>query len=171
VRELIGDRGEWLRRRESTLNFAKAGETPGGTRSTEASVTCLSAVGNQATIGFTGVGGNIQLMPDWVAGLIRVVDGGPPASSLDTWQIVILASESTLSRHIPLPGPTDCSALPSTFVPPPLLNNIGDLVVIDTQPLPATKEQCKNGGWRNYGTTFKNQGQCVAFVQRGPRPD
>jgi hypothetical protein len=35
--------------------------------------------------------------------------------------------------------------------------------------LPTSKDQCKNGGWRNYGTTFKNQGQCVAFVQRGPR--
>ena len=34
--------------------------------------------------------------------------------------------------------------------------------------LPTTKEECKNGGWRNYGTTFKDQGQCVAFVQRGP---
>ena len=23
-------------------------------------------------------------------------------------------------------------------------------------------DQCKNGGWRNYG--IKNQGQCIAFV-------
>jgi hypothetical protein len=33
--------------------------------------------------------------------------------------------------------------------------------------LSAAKEQCKNGGWRNYGTTFKNQGQCVSFVATG----
>jgi probable HAF family extracellular repeat protein len=31
---------------------------------------------------------------------------------------------------------------------------------------PATrKEQCKNGGWRNFG--FKNQGQCIQFVNTG----
>jgi hypothetical protein len=38
-----------------------------------------------------------------------------------------------------------------------------------TPLVPAAKDQCKNGGWRNYGTTFTNQGQCVAFVARGPR--
>ena len=26
------------------------------------------------------------------------------------------------------------------------------------------KDQCKKGGWKNYGTTFKNQGDCVSFV-------
>jgi len=25
-------------------------------------------------------------------------------------------------------------------------------------------------GWKTYGDTFKNQGECVAFVQRGPKP-
>ena len=28
---------------------------------------------------------------------------------------------------------------------------------------PASKEECKKGGWRNF-PRFKNQGQCVAFV-------
>jgi len=34
---------------------------------------------------------------------------------------------------------------------------------------PQTKEECKNGGWRNFGPPagpFKNQGQCVSFVER-----
>jgi hypothetical protein len=35
-------------------------------------------------------------------------------------------------------------------------------------PAPRSNEQCKNGGWAQFG--FKNQGQCVAFVQRGPKP-
>jgi DNA-binding beta-propeller fold protein YncE len=30
---------------------------------------------------------------------------------------------------------------------------------------PTSMEQCKNGGWRDY-SQFKNQGQCVAFVQQ-----
>jgi hypothetical protein len=47
---------------------------------------------------------------------------------------------------------------------------VGDIVVVDAQPLPTSKDQCKNGGWRDFGETFKNQGQCVAFVQRGPKP-
>jgi hypothetical protein len=31
-------------------------------------------------------------------------------------------------------------------------------------PPPTSKAQCKHGGWRNFGSTFKNQGQCVRFV-------
>ena len=35
---------------------------------------------------------------------------------------------------------------------------------------PTSKEQCKNGGWRNY-PQFKNQGQCVSYVQsQGKKP-
>ena len=30
--------------------------------------------------------------------------------------------------------------------------------------VPTSKDQCKNGGWRNF-TGFKNQGECVAFVE------
>jgi hypothetical protein len=33
-------------------------------------------------------------------------------------------------------------------------------------PLPATKDDCKNGGWESYGV-FKNQGDCVSFVATG----
>jgi hypothetical protein len=34
--------------------------------------------------------------------------------------------------------------------------------------LPATKDECKNGGWRNF-PQFKNQGDCVSFVATGGR--
>jgi len=36
-------------------------------------------------------------------------------------------------------------------------------------PLPTKADQCKKGGWRSYGTTFKNQGDCVSFVATGGR--
>ena len=37
----------------------------------------------------------------------------------------------------------------------------------DQTPLrPSTKDQCKNGGWRNF-PGFKNQGDCVSFVATG----
>jgi hypothetical protein len=32
-------------------------------------------------------------------------------------------------------------------------------------PLPTTKTQCMNGGWKTYG--FMNQGQCISFVNTG----
>jgi hypothetical protein len=32
--------------------------------------------------------------------------------------------------------------------------------------LPTSKDQCRNGGWRDYGI-FKNQGDCVSFVATG----
>jgi uncharacterized repeat protein (TIGR01451 family) len=43
----------------------------------------------------------------------------------------------------------------------------------DPAELPTDKEQCKNGGWKLFydlnGPRFKSQGDCVSFVQRGPR--
>jgi streptogramin lyase len=42
-------------------------------------------------------------------------------------------------------------------------NRIGRI----TPPLPTSKDQCKNGGWRNF-PQFKNEGQCVAFVLHNP---
>jgi hypothetical protein len=37
-------------------------------------------------------------------------------------------------------------------------------------PLPTSKDQCKNGGWKTFGV-FKNQGDCVSFVAtKGKNP-
>ncbi len=36
-------------------------------------------------------------------------------------------------------------------------------VVVSPALVPTTKRQCKSGGWRNF-PRFKNQGQCIAFV-------
>jgi hypothetical protein len=33
--------------------------------------------------------------------------------------------------------------------------------------VPTSKDQCKNGGWRNF-PQFKNQGDCVSFVAENP---
>ncbi len=37
------------------------------------------------------------------------------------------------------------------------------------QLLPTSTADCKHDGWRNFGGMFKNQGQCVSFVERGPK--
>jgi hypothetical protein len=39
----------------------------------------------------------------------------------------------------------------------------GDVAVVDAPALPTSKDQCKNGGWKNF-PGFKNQGECVSFV-------
>jgi hypothetical protein len=35
---------------------------------------------------------------------------------------------------------------------------------VTVAPLPTFRAQCRNGGWKNFGTKFKNHGQCVKFV-------
>lgn len=35
-----------------------------------------------------------------------------------------------------------------------------------TATRPLTKDDCKHGGWMNYGSTFKNQGLCVSAVTK-----
>jgi hypothetical protein len=108
-----------------------------------ATVTCLEVTGNTAIIGFddhaTALGKN----------RIQVVDNSATGSP-DTFA--------------GFDGVTDCSE--ASFVPFPLVH--GDLVVHDALPL-TSKDQCMDGGWRDFtddeGHPFKNQGQCVAFVE------
>jgi hypothetical protein len=55
-------------------------------------------------------------------------------------------------------APTDCS--PFVGLTDTLTN--GRATVVDAAPLPTSKQQCKSGGWAQYG--FANQGQCIKFV-------
>lgn len=46
----------------------------------------------------------------------------------------------------------------------------GDKTIYDFEPAltPSSKEECKKGGWMTFNSpSFKNQGQCVSFVQSG----
>jgi len=51
----------------------------------------------------------------------------------------------------------------------------GDVLGIDNQRTgllpPTNKDQCKNGGWQSLSrtdfTTFKNQGDCIQYVNTG----
>ncbi len=62
-------------------------------------------------------------------------------------------------------SPTDCAPLPMT-VDNTLTLTQGRAVVFDARPLPTSKQQCMSGGWRSFGV-FKNQGECIKFVQHG----
>jgi hypothetical protein len=132
-----------------------SGENPTGTAglrlagfpalAVQGPVTCLTVSGNRAVIGIANTLGTA-----FVAAFLEVTDG-----TTDSLGFLILDQV-----------PTICPATVSSQVP----LQFGSIVVTDAQPLPISKDQCKNGGWRTFGDTFKNQGQCVAFVQHGPKP-
>ncbi len=112
----------------------------------EFGVVCLRVTGNTAVFGANSQG------PEPRSGLFRVVDGSPDTLEAD---------------HLDGPaGPDDC-AKPFTADEGPTVPSSGDFVVTDAQPFPTSKDQCRNGGWRNFGSTFKNQGQCVALRRNG----
>lgn len=158
-----------------------AGENPTGTAEWHAGggfgptwrvdVTCLAVDGKTAVFGFSGRRfGGVVFENRPVAGLARVTDGGGPGSGLDSFEFAQVAGAD---GGPPIPGPTDCSSYPAGFQPlgPTAFNSVGgDIVIIDTPALPISKDQCKDGGWRNFtddeGHPFGTQGLCVAFVEK-----
>lgn len=48
---------------------------------------------------------------------------------------------------------------------------VGTRPLVSAQGVPLTSSSCKNGGWQtlrdNSGEPFKNQGDCVSFVNAG----
>jgi hypothetical protein len=152
-----------------SVTWSQLGLTPGGSPSLTAEATCLSVSGDVAIIGVTGTLVNPALeFGTPIAGLIRVVDGGGPNSAADRFQF---AFQTGTPGGPPLPGPSSCSTFPGTFPTdsaafPAFVNEVGDVVVTDTQPFPTTKDECKHGGWRDF-PDITNQGECVSFVATG----
>ena len=120
-------------------------------------VLCLTVNGNRAVIGIDGSIFNTLPPPGAQGALIEVIDGG--------------AQNDTQGFTPLLSPPTAC---PLTFTTPQDQVLSGDLVVTDSQPpagLPTSKDQCKDGGWQNVkradGSGFKNQGDCIQYVNTG----
>jgi len=57
----------------------------------------------------------------------------------------------------------------STGLPPVFRETFTSTNVGGPPTTPTSKEQCKHGGWKNFGGLFKNQGDCVSFVATGGR--
>jgi hypothetical protein len=72
--------------------------------------------------------------------------------------------------NCPASVPTDFAVfsgvLPPGPITDPFFHGPQDFAVTDAHPLPTSKDQCKNGGWQDFGV-FKNQGDCVSFVATG----
>ena len=128
-------------------------------------VTCLSATGHTAIIGFTGTLTTYDVEGTFpTAGLIRAIDGGGPDSGLDSLEFATITGPKD---GAPIPGPTTCSSYPGSYNQPhgPIVNNEDDLVVSDGPPLPESAADCAGGGWRSYGV-FKNEAGCASFAAR-----
>jgi hypothetical protein len=148
-----------------SVQSGTSGQNPSGTLSVTAfgtltfsgSVTCLSVTGPDRGGGSAGAPttavvtaeGTFAAQSNVIFTFVLVDNGG---GGRDTLAVV-----SQLSI-------TDCS-LPSQVFNLTTLTN-GRAIVFDAPLLPTTKEQCKNGGWLNY-PQFKNQGDCVSFVETG----
>jgi hypothetical protein len=116
---------------------------PAGNIEVVVSVTCLTVEGNRATV--------------------AAVTGFP----LERVVAFLEDNDGTgVDRFLGVSGEiSDCPLTPPAGASlSPILS--GDLTVVDGSPLPTSKDQCKNGGWRNFGV-FKNQGDCVSFVATG----
>jgi hypothetical protein len=115
----------------------------------EGPVTCLSVSGNDAVVGFAP--DPVSIFP---AVLIEVEDNGPPGS--DPPDLVRVSGR--------VGDPSSCAS--PGIERSPVAE--GDVTVIDAPPPPTSKSQCKDGGYERFG--FKNQGECIKFVQAGPKP-
>jgi virginiamycin B lyase len=121
-----------------------------------AAVTCLAVHGNRATIGanfadpLPGPSGSRNA-------LIFLEDNGPAGQ--DRFAVQPLSAST---------APPTCPANPPSGVQlGPGFPGAGGgpdpgVVITDAQPFPASKADCRHGGYRRFG--FRNQGQCIAFV-------
>ncbi len=136
-----------------------SGEDPSGSASVSGpfvppfistQIECLSVSGNTATFVY-------RMAP--TVGLVRVkvtaTDNGPVGDTVGS----MFYDPSTVPACTPITGFEGNGGQPPGFI-------TGQVVIHDAQPLPTSKDQCKNGGWRTYGV-FKNQGDCVSFVATG----
>jgi hypothetical protein len=105
------------------------------------SATCLAVDGNVAVL---NVSIGVPLLPPLLT--LRLTDAQP-----DLLELLVIPGRSA----------TDCS--PPTGPSQPARVVTGDIVVVDTEPLPTAKEQCKDDGWRDFGV-FGNQGECVRLL-------
>ena len=113
-----------------------------------AQVTCLNVTGNRATIGVELL--DVPAAVRWVLWSVEDNDG----AGQDKTGTLLIGQVATV-----------CPANPSIAVSPIFG---GDITVHDAPSFPIAKGQCKNGDWHNF-PAFKNQGQCIAFVEQGPK--
>jgi hypothetical protein len=102
-------------------------------------VTCLAVRGDSATINLRDEVGGFGIVT------VQLFDGQP--DSFDS---------APTGRP-----PADCSPLAPTGAGG--RPSQGDIAIVDAPARPASKDRCRDGGWRALG--FPNQGRCVAAAR------
>jgi hypothetical protein len=138
---------------EFNVHSGPSGENPTGSVRLPASdvparVTCLAVDGSRATVGVDnfdpGLGDAILLVED---------NNGAGSDRLAVFSfpdfVTVCPSASDLPEGALRPVAT------------------GDIEIVDAHRFPSSKDHCRNGGYAAFG--FRNQGECVAFVERGPK--
>jgi hypothetical protein len=128
-----------------------AGQTP----TLEVTTSCLGGPENPE---FTATVSGLPPGAGFLGGfeLVNSSGGGTGASSLFT------ADESgAFEITLSFIGPLERLTLFVEFQGTRVVQNL-----IRPCQLPATTEDCKNDGWRNFGV-FRNQGDCVSYVATG----
>jgi hypothetical protein len=105
---------------------------------------------------FDGVGGSITIFTDDLRYSVTIQtpdgqtctqSGGASLQVIDDSSVVADTFTERFLNDLSAPAPV-CSGGEE---PPP-----------EEPETPASKDDCRNGGWANYG--FKNQGDCIAWV-------
>jgi hypothetical protein len=174
---------------QANATSGPAGESPSGhiglvapccTRNPDlgGDVTCPNVSGNRAIVDLSRPAVDPRTgRPILAVRLIEIVDGGSPGVGVDIVTSTPLGFDAppitTCPATLPVPGESQTVRPPlapgepsGPFFPDRPIGQ--DLVVTDAEPLPTSKEQCRHGGYTR--RRFRNQGQCVAFVERGPEP-
>ena len=123
-----------------TINFPDDPSLPPSFVTLAGPVTCLAVSGSAAVLNFRS-----ETIPLGIL-TVRLTDDGGGGRDL--------AAAGLLQR-----APTDCSPLPSTGQP----LTAGRVVVVDAQPPPTLKKQCKHMGYLQFG--FKTRRDCLKFVR------
>ena len=159
------------------VHSGPAGENPRGTvifatgeRAGQMSdfgvVTCLSASGNRASVGVNFRGLSVLPPPRDrpYSAVVFVEDNG--GEGQDRLAVEVLPQGTTAPSVCPGSLPAGLQLGPTY---PRMFTDDGSVTVTDApNPLPTSKDQCKHGGWAQFG--FKNQGQCIRFVRLIPGP-
>jgi hypothetical protein len=72
----------------------------------------------------------------------------------------------TRGVSLPVPAPGTAITLPLSIPLPPPPRPGHPLLNISASLAPLTMDDCKSGGWQEFGV-FKNQGECVSYVESG----
>ena len=102
----------------------------------------------------------------------------PPPSRERASRCVLLLSQNHRGGQRLHGAPPDTIAVSGFNAPPgcsepldPVLSYPlnGDIVVTDAQPFPTSKDECKNGGWRNFARPSRTRGSASRSFSGGPK--